>query len=201
MTSHIDAMTKRRQTRHRAFDPDPDAPGRMCDMPGCTANAGYRAPKSRQTLQEYYWFCLDHVREYNAKWDFYKGMTPIQIETHLQSDSFWQRPSWKLGSLGKPSKFEERLRDPLGLLSRARHARARALPHDALKSRAPKPIKQHLSALGLDWPLTMEELRAHYRNLARHHHPDANGSDPRAEARFKEINVAYTTIRAFLSTQ
>ncbi|MEE8659566.1 hypothetical protein DOFOFD_11190 [Acetobacteraceae bacterium EV16P] len=148
MTSHIDAMTKRRQTRHRAFDPDPDAPGRMCDMPGCTANAGYRAPKSRQTLREYYWFCLDHVREYNAKWDFYKGMTPIQIETHLQSDSSWQRPSWKLGSLGKPSKFEERLRDPLGLLSRARHARARPSPMMRWNAGRQNPSNSTLVRLG-----------------------------------------------------
>jgi len=25
---------------------------------------------------EYYWFCLEHVREYNQAWDYFKGMNP-----------------------------------------------------------------------------------------------------------------------------
>ena len=36
-----------------------------------------------------------------------------------------------------------------------------------------------------------EELKRAYRRLARQYHPDANGADPRAEARFKEISQAY----------
>ena len=31
-------------------------------MPGCADPAGYRAPRSRQTLNQYFWFCLEHVR-------------------------------------------------------------------------------------------------------------------------------------------
>ena len=54
-------------------------------MPGCGAQGEYRAPKSRQNLQEYWWFCLEHVRAYNGSWDFYKGMSPGQIEAHMRS--------------------------------------------------------------------------------------------------------------------
>jgi hypothetical protein len=69
-------------------------------MPGCGAQGEYRAPKSRQNLQEYWWFCLEHVRAYNGSWDFYKGMSPGQIEAQLRADTAWQRPSWPLGRLG-----------------------------------------------------------------------------------------------------
>ena len=80
--------------------PDPDAPGCNCDMPGCGAPGEYRAPKSRSHLTEYWWFCLEHVRAYNAAWDFYKGMSPGEIEAQLRADTAWQRPSWPLGHLG-----------------------------------------------------------------------------------------------------
>jgi molecular chaperone DnaJ len=42
---------------------------------------------------------------------------------------------------------------------------------------------------------TEDEIKRAYRRLARTHHPDANGGDPAAEARFKEITAAYETLR------
>jgi len=86
-------------------------------MPSCTAAGGYRAPKSRTSLNEYHWFCLEHVRAYNASWDFYKGMTPSQIEAQTRSDTGWQRPTWPLGSLGKQQAMDEAMaRDPFNIL-------------------------------------------------------------------------------------
>ncbi len=49
--------------------------------------------------------------------------------------------------------------------------------------------------LGVARNATEEELRRAYRRQARHLHPDANGGDAEAEARFKEVTVAYETLR------
>ena len=54
-------------------------------MPGCPHAGEYRAPKSRAQLNDYWWFCLEHVRAYNAAWDFYRGMSPAEIEAEYQS--------------------------------------------------------------------------------------------------------------------
>ena len=40
-----------------------------------------------------------------------------------------------------------------------------------------------------------EEIKKAYRRLARQYHPDANGGDPGAEARFKEVSLAYEVLR------
>lgn len=45
--------------------------------------------------------------------------------------------------------------------------------------------------LEVDPHCTQEELKRAYRRLARQYHPDANGADPEAEARFKEVSQAY----------
>ena len=49
--------------------------------------------------------------------------------------------------------------------------------------------------LGVSRAATEDEIKRAYRRLARQHHPDANSGDPSAEARFKEISVAYETLR------
>ncbi len=169
-------------------------------MPDCEEPAGYRAPRSRDNLQDYHWFCLAHVREYNAHWDFYKGMTPGQIEAHLRADTSWNRPSWRLGHLGggkAAQAFEDdRILDPLGLLGGA--TRSRKNRQRAADPR-PEALRQPLEALGLSWPISMDELKSRYKVLARRHHPDANGGDRAAEERLKTINVAYTTLRAHLT--
>ncbi|GBR25068.1 molecular chaperone DnaJ [Kozakia baliensis NRIC 0488] len=172
-------------------------------MPGCTERAGYRAPKSRDSLSQYFWFCLMHVREYNAKWDYYKGMTPGQIEAHLRADVSWQRPSWKLGERGGKTFDEEEVLDPLDILGAGRARRAQAARERESQRRhskyAPEPLRQPLSTLGLEWPVSMDDLKTRYKNLARQHHPDANGGNPASEERFKAVNVAYTVVRAHLS--
>jgi molecular chaperone DnaJ len=49
--------------------------------------------------------------------------------------------------------------------------------------------------LGVDRGASEDEIKRAYRQLARTLHPDANGGDPVSEARFKEVTVAYETLR------
>ncbi len=165
-------------------------------MPGCTAQGEYRAPKSRSNLSEYWWFCLEHVRAYNAAWDYYKGMSPGEIETELRRDSAWQRPSWPLGSLGASAWEDALARDPLGLLEAGRLRRGAAAP---AADQAPAELREPLATLGLSWPVTIAAVKTRYKELAKRHHPDANGGDPAAEERIKTINLAYAALRSRLA--
>lgn len=55
-------------------------------------------------------------------------------------------------------------------------------------------IKNYYYILGVDNKASSDELRRAYRKLARKFHPDMNGGDAVAEARFKEINEAYEVL-------
>ncbi len=167
-------------------------------MPSCGAPGEYRAPKSRKNLREYWWFCLEHVRAYNASWDYYKGMSPAQIEAELRRDTAWQRPTWPLGRLGAAGGWdEEAIRDPLDLLARAR-LRGKA---DRRREHTPPELREPLATLGLSWPVTLDAVKSRYKELAKANHPDANGGDRKAEERFKTINLAYATLRARLAQE
>ncbi len=185
-----------RPKRPRAYAPDPNAPGRPCDMLGCAEAGEYRAPKSRRALNDYHWFCLDHVRAYNSGWDYYKGMSAAEVEAQLRADTSWQRPSWPLGHLGAGAWDEDMLRDPLHILASGRVNQAKRQEAD----RPPPELREPLATLGLTWPTTLDAVKSRYKELAKQHHPDANGGSRDAEERLKTINVAYAAVRSRLGS-
>ncbi|MSP00767.1 MAG: J domain-containing protein [Acetobacteraceae bacterium] len=184
----------RRPVRARAYAPDPAAPGRCCDLPDCGAPGEYRAPKNRRNLRDYWWFCLEHVRTYNSSWDYYKGMSPSEMEQELRSDTAWQRPSWPLGRLGPAAWDEGALRDPLHILASTGINKSRGPAGE----KTPTDLREPLTTLGLTWPTTLDAVKTRYKELAKRHHPDANGGSRDAEERLKTINLAYAALRSRL---
>lgn len=176
--------------KSRAFAPDPNAPGTVCDAPGCANPGEFRAPKSRTDLREFYWFCLEHVRAYNASWDFYRGMSPVEIEAELRADSSWQRPTWPLGRVGRGYRAEEAVEAELNAYAFG--------AHKPPPPSTPAELREPLDVLGLIWPVTLPDVKAKYKELAKRHHPDANNGDKRSEERLKRINLAYATLRGKL---
>jgi hypothetical protein len=180
--------------RARVYDrsqrPTGAAP-RPCDHPGCRETGEFRAPRSRAELREYFWFCLDHVRSYNASWDFYRGMGPAEIEASRRADVVGGRPSWPLGARG-PRHFQDFGHEDL------REALKRFFDLDnepSAKRRPPTPEEEALAVLELDSGATAAEIKSRYKKLVKQHHPDANGGDRAAEDRLKSINQAYTFLK------
>lgn len=165
---------------------------RVCEAPGCCLVGEYRAPRARDRLDDYRWFCLEHVREYNRKWDYFAGLDADQIEQHIRADTIWRRPVWPLG--GRRSGGPQ-IHDPLGLSD---HAGLGERPRPALDgSEQLTPAERTaLGVLELSWPLTLADVKSRYKELVKRHHPDANGGARDAEEKFKQINAAYSTLRA-----
>ncbi len=181
--------------RARTYDRPQYPPGaqpRICDHPGCSELGAFRAPRSRAALQEYYWFCLEHVRAYNASWDFYRGMSEAEVEASRRADVVGGRPSWPLGARG-PRYYgldDDELRAALRRFfaydqEKAQHPR-----------RPPTQEEEALAVLELEAGATAAEIKARYKVLAKLHHPDANGGDKAAEDRLKSINQAYTYLKS-----
>jgi hypothetical protein len=184
--------------RPRPIEPEPAPPLtdlRCCDHPGCTSAGLYRAPKARDRLTDYYWFCLDHVREYNSAWDYYAGMTVNEIEAETRRDTTWQRPTWPMGQW---AVHERNLRDRIirgcGFEFGRDADPSDERPGGAKATRTPE--EQALEQLGLKPPVSFDHIKARYRELVKLHHPDCHGGDREAEEMLKVINQAYTTLKA-----
>jgi DnaJ domain len=167
----------------------PGPRGRGCDHPGCAESGEYRAPRSRASLDVFYWFCLDHVREYNAAWNYYAGMSEAEIEAEIRHDTVWQRPTWPLGS--RYGTNGPRIRDDFGFFGDAAEN-----GRETRKRRPPSAEEAALIVFAIEPPFTLVRLKARYKELVKLHHPDAHGGDKEAEEKLKVINQAYTTLKA-----
>jgi hypothetical protein len=182
-------------------------PTRGCEVAGCPEAGLFPAPRSRDRLRSYYWFCLDHVRAYNQQWDYFAGMSEAEIEDYVRAATVWERPSWPLGGPRPTAEMrvwratEEKLReaaerfrehlddDEMAARSQAEsEARARAAGFG-------KEAAQAMVVMALSPPLTLRAIKARYKELVKLHHPDANGGDKSAEERLKVINAAYATLK------
>lgn len=193
----------RKSRRPRFYEPETPPQPTHCQHPKCELPGVYRAPKSRTELNQYFWFCLDHVREYNKAWDYYAGMSQSEIERHVRNDVVGQRPTWPLGKWGAhgprgqsyrvhsefvPDDVKEALNGAQAKEQRERETRRR-------NARLSKE-DQALAVLELTAPVTMQEIRTRYRELVKKLHPDANGGDKSAEEQLKVVNQAYSTLKA-----
>jgi hypothetical protein len=173
------------------------APERACSVPGCNAPGEHRAPRSRDNLDEFYWFCLEHVREYNKSWNYCRGMSETQIEREIRNDTVWRRPTWRLGSQTAAHRRFEAEWHAHGFGFRPEDE---AHPQDGDgRSAAGTAEQKALRCMDLVPPVTLTQLTARYKELVKQFHPDANGGDRTAEERLKDINDAYRTLRRFLA--
>lgn len=166
-----------------------------CSHPGCSELGEYRAPRSRNALRSYIWFCLEHVRAYNKAWDYYANMDAADIERHVREDVTWQRPTWPLGSRGGPNSG---IKDDFGVyqesVGRADGRRDDERDTPEYKRLQPRE-REALDVMNLAPPITPEIVRERYKELVKQLHPDSNGGDKRAEERLKLVNHAYSTLK------
>ena len=85
---------------------------RVCEAPGCRLEGEYRAPFARDRLDQHRWFCLEHVRDYNKKWDYFAGLDGTGFasgHTHMQGVwVFDPKVYCNPGSVGQPRDGDPR---------------------------------------------------------------------------------------------
>jgi hypothetical protein len=163
---------------------------RACDMPGCAENGEHRAPKDR-SLQDHYWFCYDHVREYNAAWDYFSGMPAEEVENHIVNSLYGDRPTWRYDMDAAAAALRR-------AAWQAYHFTEEEPPKEEFRKPAQNPNTpefEALSLMGLEPPVTLDGVKIRYKELAKKYHPDLNPGDKKAEDLLKSINMAYTILK------
>jgi hypothetical protein len=185
-------------------EPAPEAP--CCQWKGCAAKGTHRAPQGRGRDGLYYFFCLEHVRAYNASYNYFSGMSDVEIQSFQKEAQIGHRPTWKVGANawahGATSPHGKTRRDEAPGAREAAAAffawrQSRVRPEAAAEPARPiRPLERKaLQKLDLADHSSKEEIKARFKSLVKQHHPDANGGDRGSEERLREIIQAYNFLK------
>ena len=199
---------KRRRARLRGMSGAVEGSTRACEWPGCEEKGAYRAPSSPERLNDFRWFCLDHVREYNRAWNYFEGWSEDELDAQQRADRTWERPTWSLRE-GTPRRrqgwphAEGRawarwgFSDPLDVLGDA----ATRNPGEQRESvrrfrRLTREEQRAMDTLGLAHEVELRaEVRARYRELVKDLHPDMKNGARTDEARLARVIRAWDILK------
>ncbi|MCH9853361.1 MAG: J domain-containing protein [Alphaproteobacteria bacterium] len=178
----------------------------LCHQQGCMEAASYRAPRAPEKLDEYYWFCLEHVRAYNKTWNYYQNMDEGMMARDQYNDLLGNRPSWPFGGAEQQQQFQQSF--DKGFDANEFTAKAHydwrfgddngddffAQPPQKI----PAPIQRALKKMQLALPIDSKTLKKRYKVLVKQLHPDLNGLSVVNEKRLQDVNLAYHELKQWL---
>jgi len=170
-----------------------------CDRPGeFRAPAGGRGP-GFDGPGAWRWLCLDHVREFNAGYNFFAGMSPDEIVDAQRPLAGWERETRAFATNGadRPPPWAD-FADPLDAIGGRFRRRMDEARGDGAR-RDGRPLsgenRRDLKILGLAADANRRDLRQRYAELVRRYHPDRNGGDRSHEKALSDVIAAYTRLK------
>lgn len=194
-------------------DPVSSARGRFpkCQCAGCELPGEHRAPKGRHREGEYYFFCLEHVKDYNKSYNYFSGMSDAAVAAFQKEAVLGHRPTWTIGvnpwgeraaDLRPGEGFAARPgMDPFGMHRASAaggfHAGGTARDEPERPRRRLKVLERRaFEELGLGDEAEGPQIKARYKELIKRYHPDANGGDRSMEEKLRAIIHAYNFLKA-----
>ena len=194
-----DDNRRERERRSPRFHGRVGSVGTPCAIPGCPEPGEFRAPPEERAgggdgPPRFRWLCLDHVRAFNSRYNYFEGMSADQIHAAQHPLHGWERESRAFAAnAGDRAPRWADFADPLeaiqGRFGRSRPAgRADGKPLSGNERKA-------LEVLGLGIDASLHDVRKRYSELVRRYHPDRNGGDRSQEARLQQVVEAYQMLR------
>jgi hypothetical protein len=188
------ADKKRKKAGRRGMSGAFETADRPCDYPGCKDKGAFRAPKSPDLLDEFFWFCKDHIREYNLKWNFFQGTTDEEFQKFLDKDRVWERETKPFSRLGDGNAWARLgVNDPMALLGE------KATQNPGRTSTATRKLppteRKAIEILDARDTMSKAEIRKVYKGLIKVLHPDMNGGDRSHEEQLQEVVWAWDQLK------
>ena len=169
---------------------------RPCDYGGCNEHGEFQA-KTKSAAKFFY--CLDHIKEFNKNYNFFEGMNEEEIIDYQISAIIGHRPTWKSGTNPHANYFSKFAKndgsafdDPFDLFEKdktSKYERQSKIKKGKISEKAYKLLD--FSSLS-----SKSDIRKKFKEVVKSLHPDTNGGDNSQEDLLKEVISAYKTLKS-----
>tara|TARA_X000000950_G_scaffold118865_1_gene148980 strand:+ start:25997 stop:26524 length:528 start_codon:yes stop_codon:yes gene_type:complete len=159
-----------------------DSSRKLCDQYNCKNFAEFQAPKSTNSDEKYN-FCLEHVKLYNKRWNFFAGKSQEEIYCYLKNETYLNKPTRPMSEKIKSKIDFEFVFDFL---------------NEEKKTFNPSNdnnLERALKLFNLKVPFNKKSLKEKYNILVKANHPDLHAGDKGKESLLKKINNYYKILQ------
>ena len=188
------SSAKKKTTRtRRGMSGASETSTRICEHEGCEEAGKFRAPRAPDVLDEFIWFCKDHVRDYNLKWNFFNNTTEAEMNAQMSKDKVWERETRSFSDPEARAWARLGIEDPHQVLGQ----NATKNPGKATTGnrRLPPTERRAVEILEAKDGWTKADVRKAYKSLIKVLHPDMNGGDRSQEEQLQEVVWAWDQIK------
>lgn len=190
----VSSAKKKNPRGRRGMSGASETSTRVCDLDGCEEKGLYRAPKAPDVLDDFFWFCKDHVREYNARWSFFEGKTEAEMNAQETSDKVWERKTKDFRDPEAKAWARLGIEDPHQVLGQ-NATRNPGRGGTSSGRRLPPTERRAIEILEAKESWTKIQIRKSYKALIKVLHPDMNGGDRSQEDQLGEVMWAWEQIK------
>ncbi len=185
---------KKKSIKHSNFFEE-DSNIKLCDEKNCNQQGEYYAPKSPNSSEKYL-FCLQHIKLYNKRWNYFAGKSQQEIYDFQKNDFFEGKPTRPFTN-GTASKIKFQFKyffDSYRMKFRKKTKRFENKSNNSFND----VIERSLITLDLEPDVSRDQLKKKYKMLVKKYHPDVKNNLANKEMKMKEINKAYRTLQKFV---
>ena len=193
-SKYFDMIRIKRPSDKKKAAEQPSLPN--CQWKGCDKPGHHKAPKGRGHEGEFFVFCATHVRQYNASYNYFDGMSDKDVHEFQKTAAYGHRPTWKLGENAWASDGRKKPASKVGAKDFQAWRARQAAADKSRPQRRLKPLeKKSFIVLELKETASKDDIKAQFKALVKRHHPDANGGDRGSEEKLREILQAYNYLK------
>ena len=162
----------------------------ICDWDNCNEQGTYRAPTEKDNSRKFKLLCLEHIKIFNKKWNYFDNMSDQEIEYFVKSDLTWHKSTKSFGSSENFFNilWNNALEDKLNIFKSSSFKEFK-------KTKLTSNDQDALDLMELKYDVKWEEIQKTFKTLVKKYHPDKNSGSKKYEDKLKKITLAYSQLK------
>jgi hypothetical protein len=162
----------------------------ICDWDNCSKIGSYKAPVEKNNSKKYRLLCLEHIKIFNKKWNYFSDMNDQEIEYFIKSDITWHKPTKSFASSENFFNilWNNALEDKLNIFKFSSF-------NEYKKTQLNSKDRDALDIMQLKHDAKWNEIQKQFKTLVKKFHPDKNQGSRKFEDKLKKITLAYSQLK------
>jgi len=166
----------------------------ICEWENCKEFGKFKAPLEKDNSKNFKWLCQDHIKLFNENWNYFDGMSQIEVEKFLKSDVTWHRPTQEFGSSDNFFNilWNNALSDKFNFFKQEKSA------GNLFNKKLSEKDKDAFKIMDLEFTSDWKIIQKKFKTLVKKFHPDRNAGNKEFEDKLKKITLAYSHLKMLM---